>query len=90
MITVNVRKQGGAAIVTIPSDVMKLLHIRVGTALQLDVREGMLTARAVASPSRKRYSLKELLRGVTPATLSKLNKQTRWARQGKRVGRELT
>lgn len=45
MINVNVRKQGGAAIITIPSDVLKLLGIEVGSALELNVDHGKLIAR---------------------------------------------
>ena len=37
MITVHVRKQGGAAIMTIPADVLKMLHINIGATLELDV-----------------------------------------------------
>ena len=29
MITLNIRKQGGAAVITIPSDILKLLNIEV-------------------------------------------------------------
>lgn len=38
--------------------------------------------------TRKRYSLTELLRGITPKIIKILNKNTRWAREGKPVGRE--
>ena len=36
MITVNIRKQGGAAILTIPSDVLKMLDVEVGASLELE------------------------------------------------------
>lgn len=94
MITVNIRKQGGAAIMTIPSDVLKILNVEVGGALQLDVAKGAFTARpappAAAGGLRKRYSLDELLRNVTPKNMAKLNAETEWAREGKAIGRELT
>ena len=87
MMTVNIRKQGGAAIITIPSDVLKILNIRVGSTLELSLtKEGFVACPAV----RKRYTLNELLHGVTPKSLKALNKQTQWAREGKSVGRELT
>ncbi len=87
MITVNVRKQGGASIITIPSEVLKRLNIRVGSTLELSVtKEGF-----VAHPTnRKRYTLNELLRGATPENLKALNKATEWAREGKPIGREST
>jgi antitoxin component of MazEF toxin-antitoxin module len=33
MITVNIRKQGGAAIMTIPADVLKMLNVEVGATI---------------------------------------------------------
>jgi len=89
MINVNVRKQGGAAIITIPSDVLKLLGIKVGSALELNVDNGKLIARPTQIKNRKRYTLAELLQGVTPAKMKKLNDETKWAREGDSVGREL-
>jgi antitoxin ChpS len=87
MITVNIRKQGGASIITIPSEVLRQLNIGVGSTLELSVsKEGF-----IAHPTkRKRYTLNELLRGATPKNLKALNKATREAREGKSVGRELT
>lgn len=78
---------------TIPSDVLKILNVEVGGALQLDVAKGAFTARPAPSPAegglRKRYSLDELLRNVTPKNMAKLNAETEWAREGRAVGREL-
>ena len=87
MTTVNVRKQGGAAVVTIPANMMQMLHIEVGSKLELNVSEGVLTARPAAN--KRRYSLSELLQGVTPAKSAKLNAETTWAREGEPVGREI-
>ena len=89
VITVNIRKQGGAAVMTIPADVLKLLDTEVGAALELDVRDGMFVARPLRAVSKKRYSLAELLKGATPARLAALNAQTEWARSGQSVGREI-
>lgn len=87
MTTVNVRKQGGAAVVTIPANVMRMLHIEVGSKLELNVSEGVLTARPAAN--KRRYSLSELLQGVTSAKIAKLNAETAWAREGEPAGREI-
>jgi antitoxin ChpS len=87
MTTVNVRKQGGVAVVTIPANMMKMLHIEVGSTLELDVSDGVLTARPAAN--KRRYTLSELLRGVTPAKMDKLKAETEWAHEGESVGREL-
>lgn len=87
MITVNIRKQGGAAVITIPSDVLKLLNIGVGSALELDISHGGFTARPTKP---KRYTLKELLRGATPKNLKALQKIAAETQAGQPVGRELT
>ncbi len=87
MITVTIRRQGGAAVMTIPSDVLKLLDVEVGSMLQIEVANGVITARPAVS--RKRYPLTELLRGVTPALIAKLNSDTAWSQDGAPVGREL-
>lgn len=89
MITVNIRKQGGAAIMTIPADVLKVLNAKVGTTLELDVSDGTFVARPVRKVQRKRYSLAELMRGVTSEMMTGLNAETEWARDGDSVGREL-
>lgn len=87
MITVNIRKQGGAAIITIPSDLLKILDVAVGSTLELNVTNKGFTAHPT---THKRYTLNELLRGATPKNLKALNEKTQWAREGKSVGRELT
>ena len=87
MITVNIRKQGGAAIMTIPSNVLKILNVGVGSELELSItKDGF-----IAHPKiHKRYTLKELLSGATSKNLKALNDETQWAQEGKPQGRELT
>jgi len=86
MITVNVRKQGGAAVITIPADVLKILNIGIGSELDINITKKGFTAR----PTRhKRYTLSELLKGATLENLKALNKATQWARKGETIGREL-
>ncbi len=89
MITVNIRRQGGAAVMTIPADVLKLLDLDVGSTLELHISDGGFTARPVQPVVRERYTLAELLRGVTPAIMAELAADTAWAREGEPVGREL-
>lgn len=89
MITVNIRRQGGAAIMTIPADVLKVLNIEIGTSLELDVSDGAFVARPAHKSQHKRYSLAELMRGVTSEMMTGLNSETEWARDGDSVGREL-
>lgn len=90
MITVHIRKQGGAAIMTIPSDVLKMLNLHVGTTLEIAITDNEFIARPVSKTIRKRYSLSELLRGVTTAKMKTLNKKTKWAREGNPKGREIS
>src|SRR5262249_6426871 len=89
MITLNVRKQGGAAVITIPSDILKLLNIEVGDALSLDISGKKLVIRPIKE-STKRYSLSELLQGITPEDMKTLKKETEWFREEKSEGREIT
>lgn len=88
MITVQVRKQGGAAIITIPADILKRLHIGIGTQIALEVNQKKMVARPLLKTMPKRYSLAELLKGTTPQKMKKLHQQTAWARSGKPIGRE--
>jgi antitoxin ChpS len=90
MLTVNIRKQGGASVITIPPDVLRTLHIGVGATLSIEFVEGAVTLRPVTRNNRKRYTLAELLQGVTPEVMAALNEDTAWAREGEAVGRELS
>ncbi len=86
---VNIRRQGGAAVMTIPPVVLKALNLDVGSKLEISVESEVFTARAQSNTPRRRYSLRELLRGVTPEVMERLNAETAWAREGEPVGREL-
>ncbi|HVV69398.1 MAG TPA: AbrB/MazE/SpoVT family DNA-binding domain-containing protein [Gammaproteobacteria bacterium] len=89
MITVNIRKQGGAAIITIPADILKILNLEIGTTLELDIEKEGFFAKPITHTTRKRYTLQELLHGVTPKYMTTLNAETAWAREGKPKGREV-
>lgn len=89
MTTVRIRRQGGAAIMTIPGEALKALHLDVGSMVEVKVAKGALVARPAAKPDRKRYSLRQLLKGATPDAMRKLNDETAWAREGDSVGREI-
>lgn len=86
-VTSKIRRQGGAAVITLPPTLLKLLHLDVGAQLELNVVDGELIARPVLKPDRKRYSLEELLEGSEQ--MAELNEQTASAREGDAVGREL-
>ena len=91
MLSMPLRKQGGAAVVTIPPSVLKSLDLKIGSELQMDVLDGALVMVPVPvqAPKRKRHTLAQLLAGATPATIKALNNETAWAREGDAVGREL-
>lgn len=86
-VTSKIRRQGGAAVMTIPPTLLKLLHLEVGAQLELNVVDGELIARPVVQPVRKRYTLAQLLEGSD--AIAELNAETAWAREGDPVGREL-
>ena len=74
---------------TIPSEVLKALHLDVGTQIEVAITADGFMARPLEKPKRRRYSLRELLRGVTPETMRRLQEETAWAHEGTPVGREL-
>lgn len=85
--TSKIRRQGGAAIVTIPPALLQQMHAEVGSQLELDVSDGTLVARLLNRAVHKRYSLRELLKGS--ARMAALNNLTAAAREGDPIGREL-
>ncbi len=89
MTTVNIRKQGGAAIMTIPADVLKKLAVGLGEALELEVADGVMLARPARTRARRRYSVSELLEGVTPAVARAMTRESAAWHAGPSVGREL-
>lgn len=89
MSTVNIRKQGGAAIITIPAEVLRELAVGVGQALDIEVSNGALIARPTGVGARRRYSLSELLDGVTPAVAREMAKASKDWNDGSSVGCEL-
>lgn len=84
-VTTRIRRQGGAAIVSIPPALLKLLGAEVGSQLALAVDNGMLIASPVKA-EKKRYTLAELLQGSEE--IEKLNAQeTAWD-SAPRTGKE--
>jgi len=89
MTTVNIRKQGGAAIMTIPADVLKALSVGVGETLEVEVADGVMVARPARRGARRRYSVAELLAGVTPSVAREMARASASLHEGPSVGREL-
>lgn len=88
MLSANIRKQGGAAIMTIPAEVLKAFNLDIGSKVTLDIAGTDLIIRP-AHPEKKRYTLAELLNGVTAENMKDILTETEWAREGHPVGREL-
>lgn len=93
MMTVQVRKQGGAAVMTIPADILNVLDLHVGSRLQILPQADGFSVRAVAEPAAasitKRLSLRDLLRGATAGNMNKLRLQSVGALDGAPMGHEL-
>ena len=89
MPSVNIRKQGGAAIMTIPAELLKELAVCIGQSLELEVSDGVLHARPATTSRRRRYSMIELLEGVTPSLARQMVDESDEWRAGPSVGREL-
>ena len=85
-ITSKIRKQGGAAVMTIPPALLKLMDLEVGAQVTLSVERGKLVAYPAGS-GRKRYSMAELLKGQ--AEMKGLTAEVAWAHDGEPVGREI-
>lgn len=85
-VTSKIRKQGGAAVMTIPPALLRLMDVDIGTQVTLTVEDRKLVVRPAAS-ARKRYSLADLLKGAE--AVKQLNADVAWARNGDPVGHEL-
>lgn len=85
-VTSKIRRQGGAAVITIPPALLKLMNLDVGAEVELSVDHGKLLAQPAAR-QRKRYSMAELLEGA--ASMERLNAEVAWAREGDPVGHEI-
>ncbi|MHB1321619.1 MAG: AbrB/MazE/SpoVT family DNA-binding domain-containing protein [Acidithiobacillus ferrivorans] len=88
MLLTKIRKQGGAAVVTLPAEVLRQLDAGIGEELSIMVYQHTVTLRPVRG-ERRRYNLEELLSGVTEQDMQVLAEDTVWAREGEPVGREL-
>jgi antitoxin MazE len=59
-------KWGNSLAIRIPENLAKKIHLAEGTELDLSVVDGTLV---ITPRSRKRYSLDELIEGITPENL---------------------
>jgi antitoxin ChpS len=85
-VTSKIRKQGGAAVLTIPPALLRLMDADIGTQVTLTVENRKLVAKPAAT-ARKRYSLAELLKGAE--AMKHINADVAWASDGEPIGREI-
>ena len=74
---------------TIPADVLKDLAVGVGESLDIEVADGVMVARPTRRGARRRYSVAELLEGVTPEVAREMVRESAARHTGPSVGREL-
>ena len=88
MLVTKIRKQGGAAVVTLPAEVLRQLGTGIGENLSIVVSQHTVILRP-ARGERRRYNVEELLAGVTEQDMQILAEDTASAREGDPAGREL-
>lgn len=81
----KIRRQGGAAVMTIPPALLKMLGLEIGEQLTLAVDNGTLVASPVR-PEKKRLTLAELLEGADE--VAALNARERQWDEALPVGKE--
>jgi antitoxin ChpS len=87
--TVKLRRQGGAAIMTVPANIVQAMHLSTGVELALEFTGAEFVVRP-AKPAKKplpRRTLAELLVGSEYA--AEVMAETSWALEGDPVGREV-
>lgn len=76
MAVTRLRKQGGAVVLTLPSDVALLMGWRAGIELDVKVFDESVSIQALKRVARGRKSLQDLLDGIHQEEIADLNKNT--------------
>lgn len=78
MPTAALRKLGGSIVIAIPKRIVELVHLKIGSKVNIDVQEGKLIVEPQKSPY---YTLSELMGSCNlKKTLSKEEKS--WLNEG--------
>lgn len=77
MALTRLRKQGGAVVLTIPSDVAAVMGWRVGTELDVKAAGEAVNIQPVKQVARGRKSLAELLNGINEKEIARFNEDMR-------------
>ncbi|MBU4530466.1 MAG: PbsX family transcriptional regulator [Hoeflea sp.] len=83
--TAKIRRQGGAAVFSIPPALLKMLGVDIGAELTLAVDNGKLVATPLKP--KKKYSLEELLEGSDE--MIELSREAAGWDSGAAVGNEI-
>src|SRR5690554_4167679 len=82
--TIAIRRSGGASIVSLPKTVIEMMHLSVGSTLDLTIEEGKI----VLTPSKDDLTLEQLLEGCTRETFAMTEEEREW-HDMKPIGREI-
>ncbi|MCZ7449996.1 AbrB/MazE/SpoVT family DNA-binding domain-containing protein [Agrobacterium rhizogenes] len=85
-VTTRIRRQGGAAVMTIPPALLKMLGLEIGEQLTLEVDNGALVASPVRQ-EKKHFTLAELLEGADE--VAALNASAREWDEAPPIGKEV-
>jgi antitoxin ChpS len=84
-IKIRIRRQRGAATVTIPMAVLRMAELEIGEEVSLSIQDGRLVVEPMHR--RRRLTMSELLKGSD--VIKKLTAETAWAREGGALGNEM-
>ncbi|ECJ2221867.1 antitoxin [Salmonella enterica] len=72
----RLRQQGGAVVITIPSDIAALMGWSVGSQLDVEASGNTISIKPAQRVARGRKTLAELLEGIDPHEMAELNEMT--------------
>lgn len=84
MTTIAIRRSGGANIVSLPKAVIEMMHLGVGSALNLSVEGDKI----ILTPKKNDLSLEDLLEGCDRQTFAMTEEEREW-HDIKPAGKEL-
>jgi antitoxin ChpS len=85
MATVALRALGGSVVMSVPRQILSMLHLGAGSQVEVSVEAGRLI---VEPKVRPRYVLSELLSQCTEENMALINEDKEWL-DSKPVGKEV-
>lgn len=77
--TATLRTLGGSVVMTIPKSILEQTHLRSGSQVDMEVRDGRLVVEPRAKP---RYTLTELLARCDAGSLVPVAEDAEWLNDG--------